>query len=265
MASLALPARPSPPPARPGFLLRLGARQAPALRLVAFPYAGGGASSFARLARALPAGVEVLGVQLPGRENRLREKPFDDLAPVVDGLLPELLAQLDDGRPFALFGHSLGALLAFETARALRRRAARTPSALIVAGRTPPQVGAAGRVRHVLDDDALLDEIRRLDGIPAEVAEHREMLALMLPALRGDLAIDERYVHTPGPPLRCPILAMGGRDDPEVSLLDLALWRVHTSAGFALKPFPGAHFFLNTSAAAFASELSSYLLSLIEA
>ncbi len=165
--------------------------------------------------------------------------------------------------PFVLFGHSVGALLAFEGARGPRPLHVAGRRAALVSGHTPPQIQSRTKRLHLLPDAELLEEIRRLDGIPLEIMNHREMLDLLLPALRADLTLDETYVYTAEVPLDCPILALGGRDDPEVLFADLAQWNLHTRSRFSLKTFPGGHFFLQSSPELFASELSAYLLTVI--
>jgi medium-chain acyl-[acyl-carrier-protein] hydrolase len=244
------------------WLLRQSTSRDPSFRLIGFPYAGGGASIFRRWACDLPASVELVAVQLPGRENRLREALHYDLPSLVYQVIDELAPCLADGTPFVLFGHSLGALIAFEVARGLRRRSGLGPAGLIVSGRTPPQI-CSKRQLHALPDTELLREIRQLDGIPMEIADHREMLDLILPALRADLTVDETYLYVKELPLNCPILALGGVDDPEVSPSDLIQWALHTQSGFSMKTFPGGHFFLHTSQKLLTSQLSAYLTSLM--
>lgn len=244
------------------WLLRLSPGHSPCVRLIGFPFAGGGASMFRRWLKHLPSTIEILGVQFPARENRLREAPIETLAIAVNAVARELEPWLGDGTPAVFFGHSLGALVGFETARQLRRQGAPGPATLVVSGRTPPQLPPRQGARHLLADAELVREIRRLDGIPLEVVAHREMLELILPVLRADLVLDETYTYTPEPPLDIPILAFGGDDDPEVSLDDLSQWALHTSSTFTLRRFPGGHFFIQTSPAP-AAELIVCLTSLI--
>lgn len=235
-------------------------------RLMAFPYAGGGVAAFREWGPSLPAGVELWGVQLPGREKRLREPPVRELPVVVERISDAIAQTFTDDVPLVLFGHSLGALIGYEVARHLRRRGERLPRLLMVSGRMPPQLASRGPALHLLGDELLLREIQRLDGVPAEVASNREMVALIMPALRADLVLDETYVYaeTSEPPLDCAMLAFGGREDPEVTIAQLAHWRVHTSSTFAVRPFPGGHFFFRTHADLFLTELGAALSVLIQ-
>lgn len=215
-----------------------------ALRLFCFPYAGGGASAFRDWAAALPAGMELCAVQLPGRESRMAEQPYRSLPellpPLVQGLLPHL------NRPFAFFGHSMGALIAFETARHLIRRQNLAPAYLLVSGHRAPQLPDPHPQIHRLPDADFLQEIAALGGTPREVLAHGELMGLMLPALRADFTLAETYRLTPGDPLDVPVSAYGGLADPEVSRADLAAWRAQTSSTFSVRMFPGDHFYLHT-------------------
>jgi medium-chain acyl-[acyl-carrier-protein] hydrolase len=215
------------------------------VRLFCFPYAGGGASPFRAWAGGLPPEVELCPVQLPGRESRLGEPAYTRLAPLVAALVTALRGHLD--KPYAFFGHSLGALLAFELVRALRRAGAPPPRHLFVSGYRAPHLPDPEPPLHMLPGPALWDELRRLNGTPPEVLDNAELRRLIEPTLRADFAIDETYVYTPDEPLACPISAFGGLVDTDVSGEMLAAWRRHTHDSFALRMLPGDHFFIHSS------------------
>jgi medium-chain acyl-[acyl-carrier-protein] hydrolase len=213
------------------------------LRLFCLPYAGGGASVFRGWAAALPADVEVCPVQLPGRESRLREPPFERARPLVEALAGALEPHL--GMPFALFGHSMGAMLCFELARELRRRQWPPPLHLFVSGRRAPQLPAREAPIHDLPEPEFLARLRELNGTPEEVLGHAELMRLLIPVLRADFAVNETYVFTPGEPLDLGISAFGGLGDPEVSRDELEAWREQARGAFRLRLLPGDHFFLH--------------------
>ncbi|MBI2893046.1 MAG: thioesterase [Deltaproteobacteria bacterium] len=234
------------------------------LRVFAFPYAGGGAMvTFRGWAQALPKEVELCPVQLPGRENRLRERPIGELAPLIDELVRALGPLFD--RPFAFYGHCLGALIGFELARRLRRDGRREPVRLFVSGQRAPQVGYSEEVRRVyhLSDDELIDELRRLGGVPEEVLADREFMGEMLPTLRADFGICGRYVYPPEPPLASPISVYGGAGDIKITEQTLDAWREQTTGGFSLRMFPGDHFFVHTAQVAFLESLAEDMRSTI--
>ena len=213
-------------------------------RLFCFSHAGGGAAVFRPWADTLPAEVEVCAVQLPGRESRFREAPITAMQGIVDALLPALLPDLD--RPYALFGHSMGSLVAFEVARALQRRGAPGAAHLLVSGRRAPHLPEAETAVHALDDDAFVAEInRRYGGIPAEVLRHRDVLALLLPGLRADMAAIETHRHASGELLACPISAFGGDADQRAPLAQLQAWQEHSHTPLRLRQFAGGHFYFN--------------------
>jgi medium-chain acyl-[acyl-carrier-protein] hydrolase len=215
------------------------------LRLFCFPYAGTGASIFRTWSDGLPADVEVCPVQFPGRGTRLMETPFTQLVPLVQALAQALVPLLD--KPFAFFGHSLGALVGFELARQLRRQSGVQPVRLFVSADRAPQVPHQDRPIHALPEGEFLFELRRLNGIPGKVLEDVELMQIMLPVLRADLALYETYVYSPEPPLNYPISTFGGLQDHRVSRGDLEAWRDQTSDSFSLRMFPGDHFFWHTT------------------
>lgn len=216
---------------------------AAALRLVALPYAGGGAAPYYRWRQTLDSRIELVPIQLPGRESRISEVPLTDLCTLVTEIADAMTPVLD--RPYAILGHSMGATIAFELARELRRRNLRLPELLIVAASAAPHQQQAGQSMNSLSDEAFVAEMnRRFEGIPSAVLEHRELLQLLLPALRADMTLLENYKHQDESPLAVEILALGGTEDRAVSRTQLADWRRHTSANFSQRMFPGGHFFL---------------------
>jgi medium-chain acyl-[acyl-carrier-protein] hydrolase len=226
------------------------------LRLFCFPYAGGGALVFRTWPQALPDEVEVCSIQLPGREDRLREPPLSHIPKIVQHLEQALLPALD--RPFAFFGHSLGAVIGFELARRLRPRY--RPVHLFVAGRHAPQLPDLRPHIHQLPDADFLRTLQqRYQGIPREVLQHAELVELLLPVLRADLTAVETYTYTDGEPLGCPISAFGGLQDRNASRAQLAAWGEQTRHSFSLEMFPGDHFFLNNAPVPLLRAISKHL------
>ncbi len=218
------------------------------LNLFCFPYAGGSAQVFRTWRNAFPAatGVQVWAIQYPGRAVRMQEASVRDYASMIELLTPALLPLLT-AKPFAFFGHSMGAILAFELTRTLRREHGLAPQRLFVSGRRAPQVDADEPVTYDLPDAEFIERLRQLKGTPAEVLEHEELLQLMLPILRADFELVETYQYKVEPPLRCPISAYGGTQDEEVEQAHLSAWCEQTVAACSLKMFEGDHFFLQTA------------------
>jgi medium-chain acyl-[acyl-carrier-protein] hydrolase len=231
------------------------------LRLFCFPYAGGGAATYHLWPSELKGEIEVNAVQLPGRAGRSREKPFDRLGPLVEALAPVILPYLD--RPYAFFGHSMGALIAFELARHLRREHDKQPARLFISGRRAPQLPSTSAPVHDLPEQEFMRELRRLNGTPEEVLAEPELMELMLPLLRADFAVVDTYEYAPEPPLDCPVRAYGGLRDREVSREQLEGWSMHTNADFGVRMLPGDHFYLQGERAlllrSLAGELREFL------
>lgn len=215
------------------------------LRLFCFPYAGTGASIFRTWPDNLPPEIEVCPVQFPGRGTRLMERSLSRLTPLVQALAEALVPLLD--MPFAFFGHSMGALVAFELARQLRRQSGIQPVRLFVSAARAPQVPFRDRPIHALPEGEFLDELRRLNGTPGKLLENAELMQIMVPILRADFAVCETYVYSAEPSLDCFISSFGGLQDHRVSRGDLEAWRDQTSLGFSLRVFSGDHFFMNTT------------------
>ncbi|MGE5568260.1 MAG: alpha/beta fold hydrolase [Rhodospirillales bacterium] len=215
-----------------------------ALRLFCFPHAGGGTLMFRTWAGAFPEDVAVVPVRLPGRETRFSEPPFNRMEPLVEALAQAI--RPFTGERFAFYGHSMGAAVAFELARRLRRENLPSPAALFVSAARAPQF----RLNHVPPpeppDEQLISELRNLEGIPPGALADEELLKTILPAVRADSALYRNYVYVEEPPLDCPIRAYGGTEDPNITRDHLEAWARQTTASFALEMLPGKHFFVNS-------------------
>lgn len=231
-----------PPATKNAWLVLPPPRSVTRLRLFCIAHAGGGASAFRGWAEYLPQHVEVCPVQLPGRENRVMEKPFDRVEPLVDALFAAMQQAMN--LPYAIFGHSNGALIGFELARRARAAGTRMPEHLFASGRRAPDLPGRTRDVHTLPESELLDEIKALGGIPDEVLAHPELRALIVPLLRADMALTETYQVGDAPPLPIPITGYAGAADPKVPVEDVQAWSRHTTAEFRLRTFPGGHFFV---------------------
>lgn len=214
------------------------------LRLFCFPYAGGTSAIYRAWPEGLPASVEVLTAQLPGRVHRLKEPPFSNLISLVEAIAAAIPPYLD--KPFAFFGHSMGALISFELARHLRRTRQLEPVQLFLSGRSASQLPPNTPSLHDLPEPEFIKELRALNGTPAEVLEHPELMHLMTPLLRADFSVVGTYKYEPESPLNCPITAFGGLEDRKVSRDRLDQWREQTSGAFTLRMLPGDHFFINS-------------------
>jgi medium-chain acyl-[acyl-carrier-protein] hydrolase len=217
-------------------------RRTPRVRLLCFPYAGGSAAAYREWQKALPDAIEVWPIQLPGRGKRLSENPYTGVVRLLDELGEDILSNTQG--PFAIFGYSMGALIAFELARRAQEKGA-NPIHLFVAARRAPHLPANHRLTYGLPDVELIAELREMQGTPPQLLDNQEAMRLFLPAVRGDFELVQTYRFTAGPALRCPITAMGGLRDSSVDYEQVEPWKAHTNARFALRMFPGDHFFIN--------------------
>ncbi|MFW5810398.1 MAG: thioesterase II family protein [Thermodesulfobacteriota bacterium] len=228
------------------------------IRLFCLPYAGGGTLIYRNWPDLLPAPVEVCPIRLPGRENLIGTAPFRRIGDLTEALIGDLIPFLD--RPYAVFGHSMGALLGFELVRALRRREVPLPRRLLVSGCWAPQVPFPHNPLHNLPRNEFITRLREYGGTPEAVLDHAELMDLFVPVLRADFELVETYTHIPEKPLACPISAFGGEWDEKVSHEDLTKWAALTESDFKLTLFPGDHFFLHGRQAALAKEITRVLL-----
>ena len=226
------------------------------VRLFCFPYAGGAASYF--YPWSLTAGIEVSAVQYPGRQDRRAERCVRNIPELADGIHEALRPWLQE--TFAFFGHSMGAVLAFEVASRISREEGRGPTHLFASGRRAPS-------RHRHEDvhrrgaAALIAELRSLGGTDERILNDNELLNLMLPTVSADYAAIETYRFDSGPVLSCDITAMVGDSDPKVTIDEAAAWSAHTTGRFDLRVYPGDHFYLNSCRAGVLDVISSALSS----
>lgn len=214
------------------------------LNLICFPYAGGGAQLFNSWQAAFGQ-IQICAVQYPGRGSRVREQAFTNCHELVRALIPHLLPFLN--RPFAFFGHSMGALIAYEVARNVQEQQGLKLERLIVSGRRAPQIPPTDPPTYNLPDPEFIEELRRLNGTPHEVLDHPELMQLMLGIIRADFTLTQTYQFTPGPKLNCPFSVFGGLADVDVTREHLEAWCELTNSDCSLKMLEGDHFFLQTN------------------
>ncbi|MGV9271373.1 thioesterase II family protein [Kitasatospora sp. NPDC003701] len=225
-------------------------------RLVCFPHAGGSASFFHPVSARLAGRVDVVAVQYPGRQDRRLEPCVDDVHELADRLHAVLREQTD--LPLTLFGHSMGASVAFEVARRLERDGHGLDRVFVSGRRAPSRPGSDEQV-HLRDDDGIVAEIKELSGTDPSVFASEEILRMVLPALRADYRAAETYRAEPGAALVSPITALTGDADPRTSIDDARAWGDHTSGDFRLEVFPGGHFYLTDRPADVMNVLADHL------
>lgn len=213
------------------------------LSLLMFPHAGGGASTYRCWAPLLASDIDIFPIRLPGREERFLEPLQHSIGSMLKAAEPQWVDACRS--PYAVFGHSVGALAAFELVREIRRRGMPCPNHLIVAGRAAPHVRSWLPALHNLPEEELVAHLRALDGTPDAVLADRELRAMLLPVLRADLSCDECYEYLPEPPLPVPVTVLGGTDDPWVPWETLVGWARQTVGPCVIQMIPGGHFFIS--------------------
>lgn len=213
------------------------------VRLLCVPYAGGNESAYRRWQQKLPESIEVLPLQLPGRGSRIKEPPYSELRPLVHAAAEALASEVE--MPFAFFGHSMGGLIAFELARELRKRHGIQPAHLFISAKCSPRQRPEDPAVGQLSDAALIEVLERYEGTPRDLLNDAELMKLVLPVIRADMALCDSHVYEPGASLECPITVFGGLDDHVCSRACLESWQEHTKGPFTLRMLPGGHFYIN--------------------
>lgn len=239
------------------WLKRSAGSPTPWARLFCFPHAGGGASSFNGWRRWFPAGIELAAIQLPGREDRQAEAPVTNLGALTAALLSQV-APLT-GLPFLFYGHSLGAIVAFDLARAMRRHGLPMPCALFASGRRAPQLPLSHPAHGLGGDDEFADYLRLMGAMPQAILDRPHWRDRLFPTIRADLNMSDLYDYRDESPLDCPIHFFAGCDDPLVSATEWQAWAAQTAAGFRLRELPGGHFFASAEQSVIAGEALSRL------
>ena len=215
------------------------------LRMFCLPYAGGGASAYNSWSNSFPDTIELHAVQLPGRESRYNEPKFTDIHQTVRALADSIKPYLD--RPYALFGYSMGALIAFELIRELRRRGEPPPVQLFAAAMGAPQIPPVCPSLVDLPNDSFLEEMRHYYDPPQDAWNLPELLEIILPTLRADMWMCDGYIYNPEPRFACPIHVFAGQDDRSSPPTIVREWRQQTTEDFNMDVFDGTHFFINTA------------------
>lgn len=245
------------PDSSPWLALPRRAVVVPSVRLFCLPHAGGGASTYRHWQQYFPAEIEVCPIQLPGRESRCAEAPIDDMERLVEPLIHAIGNWLD--RPYALFGHSNGALIAFALARQLAA-IGNAPRLLVVSASRAPHLPSPRPKIHRLPVAEFIAAVTRFEGIPQAVLESQELLEIIVPALRADFAINETYQVEPDATVPCPLWAYAPDADLSITPAGLAAWKRHTTADrFRLEVVAGGHFYLREQSEKLAAAISEEL------
>jgi medium-chain acyl-[acyl-carrier-protein] hydrolase len=258
----------APAPARSALLHRYAGAPAGAhparvrTRLYLFPYAGGSAAVFRQWPAYFDDSHELVGIQLPGRGSRMLEPAETDYRVLVRDIADAIVQERHPAR-YALYGHSMGALLAHHVALELLRRGAGQPDCLFVSGCKPPHLARAPRAVAAMSDAEFIDELRRLEGTPAALLDNAELMQLMLPTIKADFILLDRWyaalAPTPQPELSLPICGMSGRRDIHCSRADIDGWQAHTHGTMETLEYNGGHFFLQTQEARLVGDIRARL------
>lgn len=227
------------------------------LRLFCLPHAGGASSLYRPWADQLPSHIELCPIELPGHGTRIHEQALSRMKRLTQSLAEGLYPYLD--KPFALLGHSMGALVSFELARLLRRTYNVSPVYLFVSAHRAPHLPDPDSTTYMLSDEELICKLQTLAGTPPEILEQPDLLRMVLPNLRADFAVCDTYHYRVEEPLDCAIAALGGEDDAEIRREHLEAWQTQTCGAFQVDMFPGGHFFINSARQEVLQRLSEQL------
>jgi medium-chain acyl-[acyl-carrier-protein] hydrolase len=233
----------------------------PEIKLICFPFAGGGANVYRFWPSLIVKHVDVCAISLPGRESRILEKNVSNSDEVCNAIVAELIANYWH-KPLVFFGHSMGSMLAYEVAIKLQEDYGWIPKLLIASGRQAPHKKIGGNF-HQQPDDIFINELKRLNGTPSAIFEDAEMRKIVLSILRADYTLLETYRMKANTLLRAPIVTCCGMDDPEVEVYDMAFWSELTAIGCTHHTFDGDHFYLNANVQALTQLINSLIDSLI--
>ncbi|ABW31723.1 thioesterase II family protein [Acaryochloris marina] len=250
----------SPSPKLNHWIKAITVRSNAGLRLFCFHYAGGNAFVFRNWANQVLDGVDVYAVELPGHGTRLAEPPCNRMECLIQDLKAALMPYLKP--PFAFFGHSMGALISYELAQALRKEDL-SPLHLFVSGYRAPHVPDDEPPIHTLPTADFLNALRCYNGTPEAILQNSELMELLLPTLRADFALLEAYQYRSRPLLDCPITAFGGAEDWKASAEEIKAWRSHTQSKFLFYRFPGDHFFVHSAQSSLLQVLNAALQDLV--
>ena len=227
------------------------------VRLIMFPYAGGGSSTFRKWEKFF-CDVRLYAVQYPGRENRMSEEPIKDFDILLDEVYKNLICIIDDDTPYYLFGHSLGTKLVYELTLRIMDGNMKKPSGIIVSGGRAPCFKEENPIYH-LDDIDFIKGINRYSGTPEEIIQNIEIMKIFLPMLRADFMIDETYQRKEIEKIDIPILGLMGTDDKALKIEELKKWEEYTTKDFKYRYIEGGHMFINTNTELVAKEISSFI------
>jgi surfactin synthase thioesterase subunit len=227
------------------------------VRLICFTFAGSSAQIFYGWNDHVPEWLAVSGFEMPGHGSRLAEAPIDAHGAAAVEIADALEPYLD--RPYALFGHCLGAALAYEATRVLSERGKPQPVRLFSSGARGPHLGIPIADVESMEDDEFIEHMHKAYSAPIEFLRHPEMRPLFLPMVRADARMTQNYRYTPGPKVSYPVTAVAGETDPDVHGDHLTAWREHTSAGVTTRIYPGNHFFFLESAPRLLADLAAEL------
>lgn len=228
------------------------------IRLICFPFAGGAASFFHSWQALMPDEIELVAIELPGRASRIKEPLITQGCELLDEL--EKLGLFSEPEPFAFFGHSMGAYIAFELSRRLKKKHKPQPLALFLSARQAPNLNKKEKQLHDLPEKEFVQQIANLNGMPKEVLDNAELMEIVSPVLRADCKLLETWHYVESEQLNLPITAMMGEGDPSTKESQIKNWAAFTSNSFNLVKFPGDHFFINTVKKAVVDEIVKALL-----